>query len=317
MQVTAVLTKRQWGVRRPVVSRDWGAVATAAFDLSPPRWATRLLDGGLRSVLVRESPFSVVVRDTDHFTLVTARVRGARYFDDADFEFSAAEVYAALAGVLSARPDRHPVRFWNHLPDIRRTNHQGLDRYMVFNAGRFAACSEWFGSPDAFDRLLPTASAVGHGGADLVVHVLAADAAGRAVENPRQVPSYKYSRRFGPRPPCFARATAVNWAGDNSTTILVAGTASIRGEETVHVGNLRAQAQETFDNMTALVRAAGAEGLGAFEALRVYYVHEADRRAIERMVGEAFPRLADIEYVRSDLCRPELLVEIEGVARGN
>ena len=32
-------------------------------------------------------------------------------------------------------------------------------------------------------------------------------APGVAIENPRQTPSYHYSRRYGPRPPCFARAT--------------------------------------------------------------------------------------------------------------
>jgi enamine deaminase RidA (YjgF/YER057c/UK114 family) len=208
------------------------------------------------------------------------------------------------------------VRLWNHIPGIRRTNAQGLDRYMAFNAGRFAACSEWFGSPDAFDRLLPTASAVGHGGTDLVVHLLAADAPGTAVENPRQVPSYRYSRRFGPRPPCFARATTVRWEDDDrGPTVLVGGTASIRGEETMHRGDLPAQARETFDNLAALARAAGADGLAAFESLRVYYVHQADRQTIERMTAEAFPHLADVEYVKADLCRPDLLVEIEGVAR--
>jgi enamine deaminase RidA (YjgF/YER057c/UK114 family) len=85
----------------------------------------------------------------------------------------------------------------------------------------------------------------------------------------------------------------------------------------MHVGHLAAQAAETFENLAALVKSVGADGLSAFEALRVYYVHEADRRAVERMVMEAFPHLAAVEYVRSDLCRPDLLVEIEGVARSS
>lgn len=259
---------------------------------------------------------SVGVRDAARHTLVTARVAAARDLDDAGFEKCAAQVYAALAEVIASRPNRHPVRFWNHIPDIRRSNAPGLDRYMIFNAGRFAACSAWFESPEAFDRLLPTASAVGHAGPDLVVHVLAADQPGKAVENPRQVPSYRYSRRFGPRPPCFARATAIQWGDAGATKLLVGGTASIRGEESIHVGNLAAQASETFENLQAVVRSAGGEGLDAFEALRVYFVHEADRRAIEKMVAAAFPHLSGIEFIRADLCRPDLIVEIEGVARG-
>jgi chorismate lyase/3-hydroxybenzoate synthase len=308
--------KRQWGVRRKVVARTLPSPAPLPFDLAAPQWAANLLAGGRRSILPREWPLSLAVTDSERFTLVTARVARATEMDDAAFERCAAGVYAALAEVIAARPGRHPVRFWNHIPDIRRSGGESLDRYMVFNAGRFAACAQWFGSPDAFDRLLPTASAVGHLGADLVVHVLASDQPGRSVENPRQVPSYRYSRRFGPRPPCFARATAVNWDGGAAATILVGGTASIRGEESMHVGNLAAQGAETFENLDALVRAAGGQGLAAFEALRVYFVHDADRTAIERMVAAAFPHLRGIEYVRADLCRPDLLVEIEGVARG-
>ena len=313
MQLTEAPRKRQWGVRGKLVART--LVTPPGFDLAPPAWALRLLDGGNRVIRPREWPLSVALRETERFTLVSARVVGASGLDDGDFERAAADVYAHLAEVMRNRPGRHPVRLWNHIPHIRRKNEAGLDRYMVFNAGRFAACSKWFGSPDAFDRLLPTASAVGHDGTDLVVHLLAADAPGTAVENPRQVPSYRYSRRFGPRPPCFARATTVRWDDDGAATILVGGTASIRGEETMHRGDLPAQARETFDNMTALVQAAGAEGLAAFESVRVYYVHEADRTVVERMTQAAFPHLATIEYVKADLCRPDLLVEIEGVAR--
>ena len=303
-------------MRHKAVARTLPTPAPGQFDLAPPAWAAGLVAGGQRALLPREWPLSIALTNSQRFTLVTARVAGATQLDDASFEQCAAGVYAALSEVIASRQGRHPVRFWNHIPDIRRTGAEGLDRYMVFNAGRFAACSQWFGSPDAFERLLPTASAVGHAGADLVVHVLACDQAGRAVENPRQVPSYRYSRRFGPRPPCFARATAVKLGAGDATTILVGGTASIRGEESMHVGNLAAQGEETFENLGALVRAAGGAGLASFEALRVYYVHDADRTAIERLVAAAFPTLTGIEYARADLCRPDLLVEIEGVARG-
>ena len=177
------------------------------------------------------------------------------------------------------------MRFWNHIPHIRRTNDDGLDRYMVFNAGRFAACSKWFGGPAAFDRLLPTASAVGHDGADLVVHALAGNDPGIAVESPRQVPSYRYSRRFGPRPPCFARATVLNGSGDGRAFILVAVPAD---------GNF--------------------EALRRFRDLRVYFVRERDRATVVGMVAAALPHLRNVEYVRADLCRPDLLVEIEGTA---
>ncbi len=205
-----------------------------------------------------------------------------------------------------------------YIPEIHKPCGDALDRYMCFNAGRFAACSDWLGGPDTFDRLLATGSGVGHSGSDLVIHALAASVPGIAVENPRQIPAYKYSRRFGPRPPCFARATLMREAGQPDR-VLVGGTASIRGEESIHVGDLRKQTLETFENLASLIQSACGKddanpaGLEAFRELRVYHFRETDREAVEKLVTPAFPA-ARVEYRRADLCRPELAVEIEGVA---
>jgi hypothetical protein len=358
MDLNQAVTPRK-RARRPAVEPRRRPRAAGRFDLSPPPWVVQLFDGipprsdgaagsetapaetarGARAGSAAGTP-EVTVTDSPDFTLVTARVARAADLDGAAFRRRAADSYQAIADALAARPHRHAVRFWNHIPEIRRRNDAGHDRYMVFNAGRFAACSTWFGGPAAFDRLLPTASAVGHDGADLVVHALAGNDPGVAVENPRQVPSYRYSRRFGPRPPCFARATVLPGAGDRRPLILVAGTASIRGEETVHVGDVRGQARETFENLAVLVESASAvvrpsaarpprvegtvqagetalasfDALAQFRDLRVYYVRPGDKAVIARMVADALPHLVDVEYVRADLCRPDLLVEIEGTA---
>ena len=267
------------------------------------------------------------VVESPAFTLVTVRKAGASSLDPQGFEACTRDAYTAIAARLRGAAARHPVRFWNYIPDIHRPcgkgDQGGLDRYMCFNAGRFAACSDWLGGPDTFDRLLATGSGVGHGGTDLVIHALAAATPGVAVENPRQIPAYKYSRRFGPRPPCFARATALPGEPGRPPLVLVGGTASIRGEESVHVGDLRAQTLETFENLAALVRSAArngsdaAAGLNAFRDLRVYHYRDADKAAIAGLVREAFPALDNVEYVRADLCRPELALEIEGIAELN
>jgi len=41
---------------------------------------------------------------------------------------------------------------------------------------------------------------------ELTLHVLASDAPALALENPRQIPVWRYSPRFGVLPPCFAGA---------------------------------------------------------------------------------------------------------------
>lgn len=333
--IQAVRRSTPGGSRRPPANPRRPAAAGGRLALSAPPWVARLVrDGRVTTVTVGgAAPFAFTVTDSADYTLVTARVADAACMAPAPFERCAAGVYDAIAKLVGDRPRRHPVRFWNHIPDVRRTSAEGLDRYMVFNAGRFAACSAWFGGPQSFDRLLPTASAVGHHGADLVVHALAGSDPGVAVENPRQVPSYRYSPRFGPRPPCFARATVLPDLAGRGPVILVAGTASIRGEQTMHPGDVRAQTLETFENLGALVRAASErhapgttgvgrtrrtlaafDGLRMFRDLRVYYVRAADRKVVSGMVAAALPHLRRVEYVRADLCRPDLLVEIEGTA---
>lgn len=313
--------------RPPTTTPPPPHAASDRSDLGVPPWATALLarDGAAPAPAQPDEP-NLTIQASASFTLATVRQPGAAALDPAAFEACTREAYAAIAGRLRGARAPHAVRFWNYIPDIHRPCGQsssgGLDRYMCFNAGRFAACSDWFGGPDSFDRLLATGSGVGHGGPDLVIHALATRAPGVAVENPRQVPAYRYSRRFGPRPPCFARATVVRREGA-APLVLVGGTASIRGEESVHVGDLGAQTLETFENLASLVRSAcgqGAEtpsGLKRFRELRVYHFRESDRDAIAALVGPAFPNVARVEYLRADLCRPELAVEIEGVAEGN
>lgn len=301
--------------------RRHAAPSRARPNLDAPQWVEELLEenGAEAHVCPLPPELEGLVAACDALTLVSIRVPGAATLDAATFELRTAQAYTAIADQLRTRSAGHPVRFWNYIPGIHRPCGKVLDRYMVFNAGRFAACSDWFGGPEAFDRMLATASGVGHRGNDLVIHALASNEPGVAVENPRQVPPYRYSRRFGPRPPCFARATVLAPRGGRRL-ILVGGTASIRGEESVHLDDLEAQTLETFDNLEALVRhasdVAGAApaDLSSFTELRIYHPRPQDRPTLAPLIAAAFPALRRVEYMQADLCRAELLVEIEGVA---
>jgi chorismate lyase/3-hydroxybenzoate synthase len=218
------------------------------------------------------------------------------------------------------------VRFWAFIPGIHDDLGAGLDRYMAFNAGRYSAFATHFGKPAAFDRSVPTASAVGVRGDQFVLYAIASGAPGRPIENPRQVSAYHYSRRFGPMPPCFARATMIEAPGRDAA-LIVGGTASIIGEESRHLGDLQQQAYETFRNLASVVASASGAHLpetapvdqvrsllADFKDIRVYHPRESDRAVIEAMLKEAFPASCRIELEPAFLCRSELLIEIEGLA---
>lgn len=262
----------------------------------------------------------------ERFRHVTVGFDGAREMDVGTFRRRVVEAYETIFSELESTTFAHPVRFWAFVPGIHDDLGAGLDRYMAYNTGRYAAFVANFGRPTSFDRTVPTASAVGVPGDRFELHCLAADEPGLPVENPRQVSAYHYSRRFGPLPPCFARATLVR-AHTDRPMLLVGGTASITGEESRHDGALYAQAQETFCNLASLVASAtgcaqpeetevpAIEGLvAAFRELRVYYTDPATQGALAGLVDATFSSQCRVEWMQASLCRRELLVEIEGLA---
>ena len=283
-----------------------------------PSWVRALTAGNRAGRSSSRSSLGVETRRGKHATLVSARLKDAVALDAAEFEQRTREAYDAVREAVGAL---HPVRFWNYLPGIHAPMDERRDRYMVFNAGRFTALSEWFGGKDRLPQRLPAASGVGHRGSDLEIHCLAFAEPGEAIENPRQIPAFRYSARYGPLPPCFARATVVTSpaAGGEAAMLLVAGTASIRGEQSVHQGDLAGQLSETAENLRALIAAAEGtprpDALGAFEEVCAYHVHRRDGRAIDEFIRGAFGPATTVQLVQADICRADLLVEIEGIAR--
>ena len=140
------------------------------------------------------------------------------------------------------------------------------------------------------------------------------------LENPRQVPAYDYSAKYGPKSPKFSRAMAITCG--SYAMIFISGTASITAAETRHLGDAAAQAGETLDNIAALISEEnlsrhGLPGLGTTLAgmglARVYIKRKEDYSRVRAICEERLGELPTI-YAVADVCRPDLLVEIEGMA---
>lgn len=298
---------------------------------APPAWTDAWVGPEVRAQSRADfvHGVAITVRHGATYSSVTARIDHARGRDDLDLQASVVRAYAMIQTALAHAPDgpRTPQRFWNFVPGIVNHTGGGLDRYMVFNAGRFAAFADWFRDTATrrtaafdrahFNRCIPTATGVGHAGDDLIIHALAAALPGRPVENPRQRAAYRYSAKYGPLPPCFARATLVPATTGAPRMLLIGGTASVCGEASVHTGDLVSQTAETFRNLDALIRAAGGSGVNAMQSLRVYYTHAEHRTAVREAVADHLHPInaaADIDWVHAPLCRTDLDIEIEGVA---
>jgi chorismate lyase/3-hydroxybenzoate synthase len=249
----------------------------------------------------------------DAFALTSVSIPDINALGKQDLERAVADAYTRLLrGLDPNRP--HPLRIWNYLPRIVDPDQDGLDRYMRFNVGRYQAFKAFFGDAADFGKVVPAASAVGHRGDELVIYALASRTAGRPIANPRQRPPYHYSKRFGPLPPCFARAMLIEH--ERQKLLMIGGTASVRGENSVHVGDLVRQLEETARNLSALLAAAfKTDGkLSHLSRLRVYYVTSRDLTDIQASVSQWFCAPQPAEWLQADLCRPDLLVEIEGLA---
>ena len=287
------------------------------LEPNPPAWVLDVLAGGGRDSTSGAAPQRLGLVDVTprgDLARVTTRIPSAVLLSADELSLVVAERYAQIGEVLFSL-GKQAIRIWNYIPDIVHPLAPGVDRYMAFNRGRHAAYLGSAGNSQRIAGTLPSASAVGIGGQDLVIDLLASSAGGTPVENPRQVASWRYSRRYGPKPPCFARGTRTTI--DGRPVLLLAGTASIVGEESQHPDNARAQLLETLRNIESLILTAGAasaEPLQLLEDVRVYVVNAADAPLIEREL-QALCAAARVEAVLARLCRPELLVEIEGVVR--
>ncbi|MEM8496244.1 MAG: hypothetical protein AAF663_12755 [Planctomycetota bacterium] len=250
---------------------------------------------------------------------VSATLEGAVEMEAEALEQAVEALYAQLFRMLNDVEHPYLLRVWNGLPGIgericvpadrlaawesEAPVHEPFDRYMAFNAGRSKAFETHFGH-DGIARLSPAATAVGHLGHDLQVHLLASDQPGQAIENPRQVPSYRYSQRFGPRPPVFVRATRFG------ERLLISGTASIVGQDSVHPDQVHAQFEETLNNLRTITKRSQHPD-AALQHFRIYAPHDEDLPQLASRLNDAYPQMRSLELMRSDICRKNLLVEIE------
>lgn len=208
----------------------------------------------------------------------------------------------------------HFARAWHYLPAINSAE-DALERYRRFSMGRHEA---FVAKGRQIERDAPAASALGSQtvagqSGQLVIYFIATAARGTPIENPRQVSAYHYPPQYGPKSPTFARAFL---APAPQNIFYVSGTASIVGHETLHADDVRAQTRETIANILALKNEAEKHGVDTkcrATHIKVYVRHAADIGAVRAEIdaGELVEKNTDIVYFEADICRRDLLVEIE------
>jgi enamine deaminase RidA (YjgF/YER057c/UK114 family) len=219
--------------------------------------------------------------------------------------------YQEIFRVLKETAHRHLIRIWNYLPEINREA-GGDERYRLFNSARQLAFRN---SGQATVGTVPAASDLGSpAGSPISIYFLAARQQPKMIENPRQTSAYHYPPKFGRHSPIFSRACVLNESA--GTSLFVSGTASIVGHETFHQGDVGAQTRETMANINALLDEANRVVGRARYSLdglkfKVYVRQPSDLRAIEGALAASLRSSTPIVYLQADVCREDLLVEIE------
>ncbi len=220
------------------------------------------------------------------------------------------------------------VRQWNYIEDIigfTTSKESKMQNYQLFNDIRTL-----YYSPVDFPNGYPAATGIGTNTGGIVIDFTAASPckSNRIIpmSNPRQVDAHKYSQKaligiaFEDKKkgsPKFERAKVLTT--QDSGQVYISGTAAILGQKTKAGKNARDQTRTTLENISRLISADNlkAHGINIITGskpsyIRVYVKNEADipdvKETCRAYLGEV-PSL----YLVSDICRKDLLVEIEGV----
>lgn len=221
------------------------------------------------------------------------------------------------------------LRQWNYIAQITRLvkiEGKVSQHYQIFNDVR----SKYYGKTD-FENGYPAATGIGMdwGGViiDFIAGTFSADQS-IGIKSPVQFDAYTYSKEvlaenctmndFCRTTPKFERAKLVDVC--KSRWIFISGTAAIVGQDSDHQDSVEHQTGMAIDNIKRLI---AADNVGKYNVgvttdpkityLRVYVKYDTDFEVVRQICRRHFPEIP-LSFVIADVCRPELLVEIEGHA---
>ncbi len=213
-----------------------------------------------------------------------------------NYEQSVKEAYLEIFDYIRDYPHLH--RVWNYIPNIHHCD--PIERYQSFCVGRHDA----FLAQGIDITTSPAASAVGKFSEPTEITFLAGKIPGVAIENPRQVSAYHYPKQYGPKSPVFSRALQVN------DTLYISGTASVTGHQSMYPGDPYKQLEETVINLKSVMK-----GFEDSQKIFHVYVRNQNLKDIISPVLEKEFGMCTVMYQHAEICRKELLLEIEAICQ--
>lgn len=222
------------------------------------------------------------------------------------------EVFRQIGTLLETEsfPINQIIRQWNYIEQI--TGYEGEDQhYQAFNNARsvFYGKTKWANG-------YPAATGIGANLGGILVDLDAAvfktaDTFATPIDNKLQVAAHAYSDNVleeacsTKTTPKFERAKSMTFG--ERRLVYISGTAAIRGEDSLKGVGLEKQLQITMENIAELIDDARPV------LLRVYLKYPEDYEEAARLM-QTYELNIPISFMWADVCRDELLIEIEGIA---
>lgn len=218
------------------------------------------------------------------------------------------------------------VRQWNYIERIIDFT-DNSQHYQIFNDVR----SNFYGL-STFPNGYPAATGIGMSHHGVILEFLALKPASGVQILPIQSPVQANAHQYSPQVlsnnqytiiPCqkstpkFERGKAI--VSQQGGMLFVSGTAAIKGELSASQYDVVMQTRMTLQNIDNLINAKNLKRNGIpnnsqtkLLNLRVYLKYAEDYSKIKDIVSE-YAGSVPVLFLQADVCRPELLVEIEGV----
>lgn len=223
----------------------------------------------------------------------------------------------------------HIVRQWNYIGNILRTDqneHSFIQHYQIFNDVRNDYYSRYRSISD-----FPAATGIGMDFNSVAIDFCAItptkDLLISSVNNPKQINPYTYDQKMligtpqngqeQKTAPQFERAKLLLY--HKKSQLFISGTASIIGQETMGKNDVGEQTRITIENINSLIERENlihhcpqlnGEMPDNYSYIRVYVKNNADIPIVKSICSAHFGNTS-VNYIQADICREDLLVEIE------
>ena len=217
------------------------------------------------------------------------------------------------------------IRTWIYIGDINGST-RGLDNYQSINEARRTAFQERFPAPCRERGFsYPASTGIGAAPGSFSFSALACRAGAPyrliSLENRQQISAFEYPQEESRIPPLFSRAAALQ--GADEAFVFISGTASIVAATSRHLDSIEQQTRQTLANIESLLMSVSLDATPAVEAAQawskvrvcvVYVKHPAHVKTVMELCRLTLPAGAAVSVTVADVCRGELLVEIEAIA---